>query len=188
MITMRALVRTRPGDPDVPQVKSDYPTPSPKKEHILVQVKCCGLNRSELRSRAGDPHARGEFTSDEVFTDMPPAIHGEEYVRIVVDNGFACTSQYRLVCVTGVLTKVWALKEWAPADGIESGKKIISYQSPKDKYHDGLGQTLNEIVEAVEDGSIAIDRFNGKTLEEPEGIAEGHRLMEEVEGRVVVKL
>lgn len=345
---MRALVRTGPGGPQVLQVKSDYPTPSPKEDHILIRVKCCGLNRAELRSRAGDPPARGEFPSDELFTETPPAILGEECVGTVADNGgrqdfelgdtvatyfcgigkifdgsyaeytlapadhvykidtklpfeilgaipatfmtawgslyralhihngdtllihggtssvgtaaiilakragcyvaattrkadkvenlkqsgadfvlidggthslseqlkehkafkhgarnvleligpdklaeaFTCTAPYGTICVTGVLTKVWALKEWAPADSIESGKKITTYQCPRDRDHEGLEEVLNKIVRAVESKDINIDDFIGRKLESLEGIAEGHRMMQanEVQGKVVVKL
>lgn len=346
--TMKALIRTKPGEPDVLQLQSDYPTPRPKDNHILIQVRCCGLNRAELRSRAGDPPAHGEFTSDELFSETPPKILGEECVGVVAHNGgvssfsegdtvatyfcgigkafdgayaeytlapaeyvykldtklpfevlgaipatfmtawgslnralhikrgdtvfvhggtssvgtaaiilakregchvaattrqqqkveqlkktgadvvlvdggetslseqlkqhdtfkngaqhvlelvgpdkiaeaFTVTAPYGTVCVTGVLTKVWSLKNFAPADGIESGKKITTYQSPRDRDHDGIGKALRGIIKAVEDGEIKVDDFVGKQLAGFEGIVEGHRLMEEnrVKGKVVVTI
>lgn len=108
-----------------------------------------------------------------------------------INEAFTCTAAYGTVCVTGVLTKVWKLDDWSPANGsIESGKKITTYQNPRDDDHDGIHQALTEIVKAVEDGEIKVDSFIGKTLRGLEGVVEGHRLMEnsEVQGKVVVQI
>lgn len=84
---MRAIVRSKPGGPSVLTLDSDYPKPAPKKGHVLIQVKAIGLNRSELRARAGEPPITGEFTSDALSTTELPKILGEECIGIVVSTG-----------------------------------------------------------------------------------------------------
>lgn len=49
---MRAVVVSRPGPPDVLQIR-DLPIPTPTADQVLIRVKACGLNRSELHFRRG---------------------------------------------------------------------------------------------------------------------------------------
>ena len=50
--TMRAVVVTAPGGPEVLQLR-DVPVPQPKFGEILIRVEAFGLNRSELHFRRG---------------------------------------------------------------------------------------------------------------------------------------
>lgn len=51
--TMRAAVIHVPGGPEVLKLE-DVPIPTPSKGQVLIRVKACGLNRSELFTRKGD--------------------------------------------------------------------------------------------------------------------------------------
>ena len=345
---MKAIVRTKPGPPSVLHLDPSYPTPAPKAGHVIIQVKAIGLNRAELRSRNGDPPAKTEFTSDDLYTQTPPAVLGEECVGIVEDNGgsdilskgdtvatyfcgigkafdgayaeftrvpaqyvyklstslpwhvlgaipstfmtaygslyralhvrpgdavlvhggtssvgtaaimlaklegctvaattrqatkekslrrvgadvvlidggngslseqlkshdgfkagadhvlelvgpdriadaFACAKSFATVCVTGVLTKVWALEQWAPAEGIETGKKLTTYQCPRDSDSEALVKAIVSIVRDVEDGKLDVKGGIDLTLNGLEKTIKGHEEMEanRVSGKVVVVL
>ncbi|KAK4692098.1 hypothetical protein P7C71_g5038, partial [Lecanoromycetidae sp. Uapishka_2] len=50
---MRAAVIHVPGGPEVLKLE-DVPIPTPSKGQVLIRVKACGLNRSELFTRKGD--------------------------------------------------------------------------------------------------------------------------------------
>lgn len=349
---MRAIIRTEPGPPSVLKLDANYPTPKPRKDHVLIKIKAIGLNRAELRSRAGDPPAKTEFISDDLFTTDPPKVLGEECVGIVVDNGgssrcekgdvvatyfcgigkvsdgayaeytlvparfayklesdlpwevlgaipatmmtawgslhralevlvsetgaqtlfvhggtssvgsaaimlakfagcrvaattrqegkveglkklgadvvlidegdgklgeklkkhkgfekgaknvlelvgpdkiaeaFTCTERMGTVCVTGVLTKTWALGDFAPAEGIETGKKLTTYQCPRQALEEDHGVLLQAILRNVDLGNMDLAVLLGKTLHGLESIKEAHELMEasKVSGKVVVLL
>lgn len=345
---MKAIVRTESGPPSVLHLDPSYPTPTPKAGHVIIRVKAIGLNRAELRSRNGDSPAKPEFTSDDLYTKIPPAILGEECIGIVEDNGgseavrkgdtvatyfcgigkafdgsyaeytrvpaqyvyklstrlpwhvlgaipstfmtaygslyralhirpgdsvlvhgatssvgtaaimlaklegctvaattrqdtkadslrtvgadvvlidgrdkslseqlrdhdafkdgadhvlelvgpdriadaFACAKPFATVCVTGVLSKVWALEQWAPAERIQTGKKLTTYQCARDLDSEALGKAMAKIVQDVEDGKIDVTGGIGLTLSGLEGIIKGHEEMEadRVSGKVVVVL
>ncbi|EXJ90984.1 hypothetical protein A1O1_04091 [Capronia coronata CBS 617.96] len=84
---MAAMVLTNPSPLPTPPYscftyRSDYPRPTlPDPEWTLVRIHACGLNRAELRSRAGLPPGIPEFNifQAEYHAD-PPAILGEEFV------------------------------------------------------------------------------------------------------------
>lgn len=88
-----AVLKPSPS-PDKPpkesfQYRQNYPRPTlPNQEWCLVRVKAAGLNRAELRGRAGLPPARGELNifQDEYHED-PPAVLGEELVGVVEEAG-----------------------------------------------------------------------------------------------------
>ena len=345
---MKAIVRTQPGPPSVLRLDPSYPKPAPKAGHIIIRVKAIGLNRAELRSRNGDPPAKPEFTSDDLYTGDPPAILGEECVGIVDDNGgsdvisngdivatyfcgigkvfdgayaeytrvpaqyafklsttlswellgaipstfmtaygslfralhiqsgdtvlvhggtssvgtaaimlaklegckvaattrqeskvdllwqvgaeavlidggdeslskqlktheifkdgvdhvlelvgpdriadaWACAKPFATVCITGVLTKVWALDKWSPAERIETGKKLTTYQSARDLGSEALGKGMARIVKDVEDGKIDVKGGIGLTLNGLESIVKAHEEMEadRVTGKIVIVL
>src|SRR5215831_19295683 len=74
---MKAVLITRPGGPDVLAV-SEYSTPVPGDEEVLINVKAAGLNRSDISQRMGKyPAPPG----------VPPAIPGLEVAGIVVACG-----------------------------------------------------------------------------------------------------
>lgn len=58
--TMRAAVIHSPGGPEVLKME-DMPIPTPSKGQVLIRVKACGLNRSELFTRKGDSGASVPF-------------------------------------------------------------------------------------------------------------------------------
>jgi NADPH:quinone reductase-like Zn-dependent oxidoreductase len=71
------------------ELRQDYPKPTlPSQEWCLVRVKAAGLNRAELRGRAGLPPANGELSIfREEYHEDPPAILGEELVGVVEEAG-----------------------------------------------------------------------------------------------------
>lgn len=71
---MKAGVTTKPGNPDVIQIK-DLPIPVVKEGWVLVKVKAFGLNRSEIFTRKGD-------SPNVVF----PRVQGIECVGVVEDD------------------------------------------------------------------------------------------------------
>lgn len=89
---MTAAVLTSPGPHPPPQCftySKDYPRPTlPSEDWVLVRVRAAGLNRAELRSRAGGIPFPPEFNIwiDEYHED-PPKILGEEFVGEVETVG-----------------------------------------------------------------------------------------------------
>ncbi len=71
---MKAAVTTRPGPPEVIQIK-ELPKPVVKPGWVLIRVKAFGLNRSELFTRRGDSPGV-EF----------PRIQGIECVGLIEDD------------------------------------------------------------------------------------------------------
>jgi len=51
-VSMRAAIITRPGGPDVLEVR-DVPRPTPAVEQVLVRVRASALNRADLAQRLG---------------------------------------------------------------------------------------------------------------------------------------
>ena len=91
---MTAAMLTSPG-PSPPAecftYSHDYPRPTlPSPDWVLVRVYAAGLNRAELRSRAGAVPFPPEFNIwiDEYHQD-PPKILGEEFVGVVEEPGSA---------------------------------------------------------------------------------------------------
>jgi NADPH:quinone reductase-like Zn-dependent oxidoreductase len=52
MPTMKAAVIRQPGGPEVLKIEN-VPIPTPRNGEVLIRVKACGLNRSELFTRQG---------------------------------------------------------------------------------------------------------------------------------------
>ncbi|KAI9846637.1 MAG: hypothetical protein M1838_001214 [Thelocarpon superellum] len=73
MATMKAAVIHEAGGPEVLKLET-RPIPTPEKGKILIRVKACGLNRSEMFTRQG-------FSPNVKF----PRILGIEAVGLVVD-------------------------------------------------------------------------------------------------------
>lgn len=74
---MKAIIITKPGGPEVLQLK-DYAMPVPGVEEVLIQVKASGLNRSDIFQRKGKyPAPPG----------VPADIPGLEIAGVVTDCG-----------------------------------------------------------------------------------------------------
>lgn len=78
--TMRAVVITRPGDPEVLEVR-DVRRPSPGPEEVLVRVAASGVNRADLLQRQGHYPAPPGW---------PEEIPGLEFAGIVEEVGEGC--------------------------------------------------------------------------------------------------
>ncbi|NBP72440.1 MAG: NADPH:quinone reductase, partial [Alphaproteobacteria bacterium] len=50
---MRAVVIKRPGNPEVLEVRDDWPRPEPEEGSVLIRVMAFGLNRGEMYTRLG---------------------------------------------------------------------------------------------------------------------------------------
>lgn len=74
---MRAVVITRPGDPDVLQTR-DVPKPQPEDAELLIRVVASGVNRADVLQRLG------RYPAPEGY---PPDIPGLEYVGVVEETG-----------------------------------------------------------------------------------------------------
>lgn len=80
--TMRAVVITEPGDPDVLAVR-EVPRPVPGSEELLVRVHASGVNRADLLQR------RGRYPAPPGWPDDIP---GLEFAGVVEEAGQACRS------------------------------------------------------------------------------------------------
>ena len=49
--TMQAMVLTGHGDLDKLEYHSDWPTPTPGPEEVLIKVHACGLNNTDVNTR-----------------------------------------------------------------------------------------------------------------------------------------
>lgn len=50
---MRAMVTTGHGGPEKTVFREDWPTPEPRESEVLVRVKACGLNNTDINTRSG---------------------------------------------------------------------------------------------------------------------------------------
>lgn len=81
--TMRAVVITRPGDPEVLEIREvERPTPGP--EEVLVRVEASGVNRADLLQRQGRYPAPPGW---------PPEIPGLEFAGVVEAVGEGCRAR-----------------------------------------------------------------------------------------------
>lgn len=77
VFAMKAVVISRPGGPEVLQLK-DHPTPHAVADEVLIEVKAAGLNRADIFQRKGNYAAPA---------GVPPDIPGMELAGIVVGCG-----------------------------------------------------------------------------------------------------
>jgi NADPH2:quinone reductase len=96
---MRAVVITRPGGPDVLEVR-DVPRPLPREHEVLVRVHATALNRADLLQRAGrypaPPGAPADIPGLEIageVADIGAAVRmwkpGDRVFGIVGGGGYA---------------------------------------------------------------------------------------------------
>lgn len=116
--TMRAAVLASPGaSPPSAAFRIDgaYPKPSlPSPEWLLVRVHAAGLNRAELRGRAGEKPFIVEFGMfAEEYHEHPPAVLGEEFVGVVDQAGAACAEAFPV----GALVAGWVYGGGKAFDG-----------------------------------------------------------------------
>ena len=78
---MKAIVISQPGEPAVLRLQ-DYPTPEPKSEEVLIEVKAAGLNRADVSQR------KGNYSPP---PGVPATIPGLEVAGIVVKCGVGVT-------------------------------------------------------------------------------------------------
>ncbi len=51
--TMTAMVTMGHGDYDQLQLRTDWPTPQPKADEVLIRVNACGMNNTDVNTRVG---------------------------------------------------------------------------------------------------------------------------------------
>jgi NADPH:quinone reductase len=96
---MKAIVISHPGGPEVLQV-SDYKTPTPGPDEVLIEVKASGLNRADLIQRAGHypapPGVPADIPGMEVagtITACGPAVTqwkpGDPVCALIAGGGYA---------------------------------------------------------------------------------------------------
>ncbi len=99
--TMRAVVLTGHGDLDKLVLKDDWPTPVPGPGEVLVKVRACGLNNTDINTRTAwysngvsDQTTGGAFETadddDATWGGAPisfPRIQGADVAGTVVDVG-----------------------------------------------------------------------------------------------------
>ena len=85
---MRACVLTGLGGPDKLEFRTDWPTPSPGADEVLVRVHACGLNNTDVNVRRGwysraGPQPKAWDGSELEF----PRIQGADVAGTVVESG-----------------------------------------------------------------------------------------------------
>jgi putative PIG3 family NAD(P)H quinone oxidoreductase len=90
---MKAVVITRPGGPEVLEIR-DMPQPRPGHSEILVRVHAAGLNRADLLQRQGRyPAPPG----------VPQEVPGMEFAGEVAENGPGATRWWSGARVFGIV-------------------------------------------------------------------------------------
>jgi NADPH:quinone reductase-like Zn-dependent oxidoreductase len=51
--TMRAVVLTGHGGPEVLEFRDDCPVPEPGPDQVLIKVGACGMNNTDVNTRSG---------------------------------------------------------------------------------------------------------------------------------------
>ncbi|KAJ0293749.1 hypothetical protein COL922a_014187, partial [Colletotrichum nupharicola] len=73
--TQKAIVVEKTGGPEVLEVRSDYPVPTPKEGQLLVKNQICGINYIDTYFRTG------------LYPSEKPEVLGREAVGTVVALG-----------------------------------------------------------------------------------------------------
>lgn len=67
--TMTAMVTMGHGDYDQLQLKTDWPTPQPKANEVLIKVSACGMNNTDINTRVGWYDDQVEAATNEIAAD-----------------------------------------------------------------------------------------------------------------------
>jgi NADPH2:quinone reductase len=121
---MRAVIITRPGGPEVLEVR-EVPTPSPSADYVLVRVHAAGLNRADILQRRGHYPAPPGSSQDipgmefagEVAALGPDARMWRVGQRVFGIAAAGCYAEY-LVAHERVLMEVPANLNWVEAGSI----------------------------------------------------------------------
>ncbi|MGR3714615.1 MAG: alcohol dehydrogenase family protein [Shimia sp.] len=69
--TMQAMILTGHGDLDKYEWRTDWPTPTPAADQVLVRVGACGMNNTDVNTRAGW-YSKAITGATETATDQDP--------------------------------------------------------------------------------------------------------------------
>jgi NADPH:quinone reductase-like Zn-dependent oxidoreductase len=85
--TMRAFVLHAHGDFDALKFHTDWPTPKPKAGQVLLHVKACGLNNTDINTRIGW-YAKSvtEATSGDVLRRLGSGLEKSHFIFVLVKN------------------------------------------------------------------------------------------------------
>ena len=114
---MKAIVITKPGAPEVLQLK-DYAMPVPGKEEVLIEVKAAGLNRADISQRQGNypapPGVPGDIPGLEVAGSIVACGEGvtmwkpgDKVCALLAGGGYAesvCVKEGQCLAVPGNLS------------------------------------------------------------------------------------
>lgn len=122
--TMRAVVITRPGGPDVLEIR-EVETPEPQGEQVRVRVRAAGLNRADLSQRQGHYPAPAGSPADipglefagEVDAVGPLARMWQPGQRVMGLAGGGAQAEY-IVTHEGLLVEIPDALSFAEAAGI----------------------------------------------------------------------
>jgi len=106
---MRAVIITRPGGPDVLEVR-EVPTPTPAADQVLVRVHAAGINRADILQRRGlypPPHGApqdipGMEFAGEIAAVGPDARMWQKGQRVFGIAAAGCYAEYLVAHERGV--------------------------------------------------------------------------------------
>lgn len=121
---MRAVIITRPGGPEVLEVRS-VPTPTPSADYVLVRIRAAGVNRADILQRRGHYPAPPGSPQDipgmefagEVAASGPDAHMWRVGQRVFGIAAAGCYAEY-LVVHERVLMEVPANLSWVEAGSV----------------------------------------------------------------------
>ena len=114
---MKAIVITKPGPPEVLQLK-DYAMPTPVKDEVLIEVKAAGLNRADVSQRQGNYPAPAGVPADIPGLEVAGTIvtcgedvtmwkAGDKVCALLAGGGYAefvCVKEGQCLAVPGNLS------------------------------------------------------------------------------------
>lgn len=121
---MRAAIITRPGGPEVLEVR-DVPTPKPAADQVLVRVRAAGLNRADILQRRGHypppPGASQDIPGMEFAGEVaelgPEARQWQKGQRVFGIAAAGCYAEY-LVAHERALAEIPPNLNWIEAGSI----------------------------------------------------------------------
>ncbi len=127
--TMKAFVLEGHGGIDKLVWHTDWPTPTPQDDEVLIKLEACGLNNTDVNTRSGwYSKAVTEATTGEAYTEVSdddptwggapitfPRIQGADAVGRVVSVG---ANADKSLIGKRVMTDGW-LRDWSQPDGLK---------------------------------------------------------------------